>query len=665
MAPSPTEELKKQRWRRLGREVLGDFASGLAHEWLETNGIGGWASSTANGAHSRRYHGLLVAATEPPAGRVVLLSRLDETLKVGHETVELSCRQHPGTVHPRGFEWLAAFRRALFPSFDYETRGARLRKTIAAVAGENTTLVLYELLAAEDPVELVLRPFFAGRDFHSLAGANAQVRREGSFSGGRLAYRQYDSVPEVFIAVTGGAWTAAADWYYDFEYASERERGLDYREDLFTPGTISATLVPGARLGVIISTDDPAGRDAFLLLDGERRRREEVLRRLGTEHPFCRALALAADQFLVRRGAGLRTVIAGYHWFGDWGRDTMIALPGLCLVTGRHDEAKSILRAFAAVVDQGMLPNRFPDRGQQPEYNAVDASLWFFVAVHRYLAATGDEAFVSGEMLPVLEEILAWHRRGTRHGIRQDGDGLLASGEAGFQLTWMDVKVGEEVITPRQGKPVEIQALWYNALQVLAALRQRCGQAAAAAALLAEAARVQRRFGELFWNEAAGFLNDVVDEAGLPDPTLRPNQLLALSLPFPLLEGERAERILRAVEERLLTPVGLRTLSPGDPRYRPAYRGAPAERDPAYHQGTVWPWLFGPYLTALVRVRGAAGRATTREILSRFAAHLGEAGVGSVGEIFDADPPHIPRGCIAQAWSVAEVLRAAIEEAGL
>jgi predicted glycogen debranching enzyme len=649
----------------LGPEVLGDFAAALSYEWLETNGLGGWASSTVHGGHSRRYHGVLVAATAPPAARMVLLSRLDETLRAAGESFELSCNQYPGAIHPRGHEHLTLFRRALFPVFEYLAGGTRLRKTVAAVDGESTTLVLYELLASRGPVELELRPFFAGRDFHSLAHANGFVRNDGRFGGGTLAYRQYESVPEVFVRVPGSSWTAGPDWYHDFEYAAERERGLDFHEDLFTPGTFTVTLERGARLGVLVSTADPSSRDAFALLEAESSRRRRVVARPFNQNAVCRALALAADQFLVRRGADLRTVIAGYHWFGDWGRDTMISLPGLCLVTGRHDEAKGILRAFAAVVDQGMLPNRFTDRGETPEYNTVDASLWFFVAIHRYLLTTGDYDFARDEMLPVLEEILAWHQRGTRHGIHADADGLLASGERGVQLTWMDAKVAGRVVTPRRGKPVEIQALWYNALLVLAGLRERFGSAGESAPLRQQADRVRQRFASLFWHEEGGYLCDCIDEAGLADTSLRPNQLLALSLPFQLFErGPRAERLLRAVEGKLLTPVGLRTLSPDHPAYRPVYSGAPAERDAAYHQGTVWPWLFGPYLTAMVRVRGEQGREQAREILSRFVPHLGQAGVGSISEVFGAEPPHPPLGCIAQAWSVAEVLRAAVEEAG-
>jgi predicted glycogen debranching enzyme len=659
----------------LGPEILGDFAAGLSYEWLETNGLGGWASSTAHGAHSRRYHGLLVAATAPPAARMVLLSRLDETLEAGGESFELSCHQYPGVIHPRGHQYLTLFRRALFPVFEYQAGGTRLRKTIAALDGESTTLVLYELLASRGPVALVLRPFFAGRDFHALAQANGAVRRDGRFAGGTLGYRQYESVPEVFVHVPGSSWAAAPDWYRSFEYAAERERGLDDHEDLFTPGVFKVMLDRGARLGVVVSTVPPsaggpagapaAGRDAFALLEAEASRRRRVIARPFNQNAVCRALALAADQFLVRRGAGLRTVIAGYHWFGDWGRDTMISLPGLCLVTGRHEEAKGILRAFAAVVDQGLLPNRFTDRGETPEYNTVDASLWFFVAIHRYLLATGDYAFAREEMWPVLEDILAWHQRGTRHGIHADADGLLASGERGVQLTWMDAKVAGRVVTPRRGKPVEVQALWYNALLVLAGLRERFALPGESAPLRQHADCLRQRFASLFWYESGGYLYDCIDPAGAGDPSLRPNQLLALSLPFQLFErGARGESVLRAVEAKLLTPVGLRTLSPDDPAYRPVSSGAPAERDAAYHQGAVWPWLLGPYLTAVVRVRGEQGRAQAREMLTRFVPHLGQAGVGSISEIFGAEPPHPPLGCIAQAWSVAEVLRAAVEEAG-
>ncbi len=636
----------------------GDFDELSSLEWLEANGLGGWASSTVAGAHSRRYHGLLVAALEPPVGRTVLVSKLDETLHVEGGAFELSSNRYPGAVHPRGFEHLVSFDRGLFPVFEYAAGGVRLRKTVAAVHGENTTLVVYELLEG-GPARLDLRPFLTRRDYHAL-GPAWDFSPEAAFEEGVLRHA------DACIRAPGSEFHAAPDWYHRFEYEVERRRGLDSEEDLWTPGVLTRELAPGQRWGIVISTADPRDRDAEALLEQERQRREDVLARLPAQDELTRTLGLAADQFVVRRGNDLRTIIAGYHWFSDWGRDTMIALPGLCLATGRHDDARKILRAFAESASEGMLPNRFPDRGETPEYNTVDATLWFFVAIAKYLEATGDEAFVRGEILPVLRDVVEWHDRGTRYGIHVDDDGLLSAGEPGVQLTWMDAKVGDWVVTPRQGKAVEINALWYNALAVLAALEDQLGDAADAKALRSRAERVRRRFGRLFWNEELGCLYDVVcadriDGSHLDD-AIRPNQLLALSLPHPLLPKTKARKVLSVVEKELVTPVGLRSLAADHPDYRPVYSGDQLSRDGAYHQGTVWGWLLGPYLTALVRYRGAAGKKKAGRLVEQAAGHLSEAGVGTFSEIFDAEAPHTPRGCIAQAWSVAELLRVLIED---
>ncbi len=639
--------------------ITQNFDEAVRREWLETNGLGGWASSTISGAHSRRYHGLLVAATTPPVGRMVMLSKLDETIAVGGERFELSANRYPGVIHPKGFQFLTSFKKELFPQFEYEAGSVRIRKTIVAPSGENTTLILYEVLDAPEEFVLELQPFMAPRDYHNMAHANDAIRREGQFSDGIFRVQAYDGVPEIFISVPGSRFEARQDWYRNFEYAVEQFRGLDFQEDLFTHGVFTVELRGGSKLGIIISTENPSGRSAFALFNQETVRRVSLLQLLPVRDDFTETLALAADQFVVRRGDDLKTIIAGYHWFSDWGRDTMIALPGICLVTGRVDEAKSILRAFAQSVSQGMLPNRFPDAGEQPEYNTVDATLWFFVAVHKYLQDTNDIAFVRDELLPILRDIIAWHDRGTRYNIHVDTDGLLYAGEPGVQLTWMDAKVGGWVVTPRQGKAVEINALWYNALAILAELLHRFGLPDCDT-YTQRATSVKERFAELFWSDQMGGLYDYVD-GEYKDDAIRPNQIFALSLPFPLLDGERAESILRLVQEELLTPVGLRSLSQDHPAYRPRYGGDQLSRDSSYHQGTVWSWLLGPFVTALINVRGTKAREEALAILQSIHPHLAEAGIGTISEIFDADPPHQPRGCVAQAWSVGEILRAWVE----
>jgi len=643
------------------KSITQNFDEAIRREWLEANGLGGWASSTIAGAHTRRYHGLLVAATHPPVGRMVLLSKLDETIALGAQRFELGCNRYPGVVHPRGFAYLQSFAKDLFPVFEYEAGGIKLRKTIAAIKGENTTLLLYEVLQTPSNFSFELRPFIAYRDYHSMSHENGAIRREAQFNNGVFRAQPYDGAPELFVMIPGSTFEAQPDWYRNFEYSVEQYRGLDAREDLFTHGVFKVNLKAGDKLGIVISTNNPAGRDAFKLFNLEKRRREKILDCPSNKDEFSKTLTLAADQFVVKRGEDLKTLIAGYHWFSDWGRDTMISLPGICLVTGRFEDAKKILRAFAQSASKGMLPNRFPDAGEQPDYNTVDATLWFFVAIYKYLQATGDEKFVRDELMPILRDIIAWHDRGTRYRIHTDTDGLLYAGEPGVQLTWMDAKVGDWVVTPRQGKAVEINALWYNALMIFAELSKRFDNPAEAKQFAQRAAQVKEKFVEVFWNEAAGCLYDYVD-GEQRDALLRPNQIFALSLPFPLLEGEKAKKVLNIVEENLYTPVGLRSLAATEPGYRPYYGGDQWSRDGAYHQGTVWSWLLGPMTTAIVRVDGEAGMKRAKQLLENIKPHLSDAGIGTISEIFDAEPPHSPRGCMAQAWGVAEVLRAYIEE---
>jgi predicted glycogen debranching enzyme len=630
-------------------------------EWLETNGIGGFASSTIVGLNTRRYHGLLVAATKPPVGRMVLLSKVEETLVVGGRRFDLSCNRYPGVVHPQGHAFLKQFRRDPFPVFVYEVEGLELEKAVFMVHGENTTVIQYTVLRAPElPCTLELRPLIAFRDYHSTTQENGALNPALQIEPGRVTISPYEGCPNLCLAHTAAEIRQDAAWYRNFEYTIEQERGLDFREDLFHPMTVVFDLNACPRPAVIASTDVGTAGEA------DRYRQAEIARRSAVnatfEEPFAQMLAQAADQFVVRRGTGT-TVIAGYHWFSDWGRDTMIALPGLTLATGRYDDARGMLLAFAGSVDRGMLPNRFADAGDTPEYNTVDATLWFFEAVRAFGAHTEDYAFIRTRLYPVLADIIAWHERGTRYGIRLDGDGLLLAGEPGVQLTWMDAKVGDWVVTPRNGKPVEIQALWYNALRTMEDLGQRFGDEAKAAHWkeLADAAR--SRFSELFWCESAGCLYDVVSGDGR-DASIRPNQVLAVSLFHSMLSSEHAKRVVAAVEKNLLTPYGLRSLAPSDGQYRGRYEGDPHMRDSAYHQGTVWPWLMGPFVTAYLKVnrRSAKARRQGGQWLSQLRRLMLDEGVGQIPEVFDGDAPHRAGGCLAQAWSVAELLRVSVEE---
>ncbi|HMI65873.1 MAG TPA: amylo-alpha-1,6-glucosidase [Cyclobacteriaceae bacterium] len=638
-------------------DQLHDFNFACSLEWLETNNLGGYASSTVSGAHTRRYHGLLVASKHPPVGRMVVLSKLDETIITGKDRFELSANRYPGVVHPQGFNLLKSFRRDLFPEFVYQAGDVVLRKTIAALSGENTTLIVYEVEAGS-PFKMELLPLCSARDFHRTTQANDVIYTDYIFDDGVFQTKNYVDSPELFISVPNAQFEPTQRWYHHFEFAAEQERGLDYREDLFNHGRLTVSLKRGDRLGIIISTENPTGRDAFQLYREEKQRREALVREHGGKEEIKR-LVLAADQFVVKRGHDSKTVIAGYPWFSDWGRDTMISLPGLCLATGRAEDAKGILRTFAESVSEGMIPNRFSDYGEAPEFNTVDATLWFFQAIYKYYKHTSDKEFIAS-LIPVLKDIMAWHYKGTRYHIHVDSDELLFSGQAGMQLTWMDAKAGDWVVTPRTGKAVEVNALWFNALSVMAALLSETGDLKLADDFRKRAFRAGASFNRLFWNRSLGFLYDYVDGEYKNDD-LRPNQIYALSLPFKLLPKDRAEKVLDIVTRKLFTPRGLRSLSPDHKDYKPSYEGDSWHRDSAYHQGTVWSFLLGPYLDAWMTLKGERGRPEAGRIVSVFLEHLNEAGVGTVSEVFDAAPPHRPRGCFAQAWGVGEVLRVVME----
>jgi predicted glycogen debranching enzyme len=626
-------------------------------EWLETNGLGGFASGTVSGIHTRRYHGLLTAALQPPSDRVLLVAKFEDTLDVDGRRVDLSANRYEGAVHPHGYEYLKEFRLDPFPAWVYDIGGVRLEKRVFMVHGRDATVVEYEVFGLCKNTRLEVRPLLAYRDYHATTHSNSAIDRSFEWEEeGIVSVQPYGGLPRVYFGADYRSCDPTGFWYHNFEYAEEKARGLDYREDLFQPFVLRFDLAHSPKAVVILSREAIPAHQATAMREHERQRRYALRKQAPAGGTFLEDLTEAADQFIVRRGAG-HTIIAGYPWFGDWGRDTMIALPGLTLVTRRFDVAAGILTEFAKALEHGMLPNRFPDAGKAPEYNTVDAALWFFEATRAYLHASNDEALVRDVLYPRLVEAMDWHLRGTRYGIRADADGLLLAGAEGVQLTWMDAKIGDWVVTPRRGKPVEVQALWYNALRILQEFALRFGDSARAAQMWELSVRARESFLGSFWDAERGYLLDNVGDA-----TIRPNQIFAVSLPYSMLDGAQAAAVVDAVERHLLTPLGLRSLAPTDPAYRGRYAGGVRERDSAYHQGSVWLWLMGPFLTAYAKVHPGSPR--QKEILEGLRPHWTEAGIGQMSEIADGDAPHTPRGCFAQAWSVAEVLRAAAESFG-
>jgi predicted glycogen debranching enzyme len=635
----------------VGREICGDADAAGKLEWLETNGLGGFAASSIIGMNTRRYHGLLTAATRPPVGRVAMLSKLEETVTVAGRRYELACNRYPGVLHPEGYRYLRDFRLDPWPVFVYDLDGVTTEKRVFMVAGENTTVIEY---SAGADCALELRPLISFRDYHSTTHRNDGLNPKYENEGGVVTLRPYGDLPELYLAHNAASVAGGSGWYYNFEYDRERERGLDFREDLYNPLVLTFGMAGGAAATVIASTVRHQASESAILRGRETARRAAVAGAAPSGGELVQRLTAAADQFLVQRGEW-KTVIAGYPWFSDWGRDTMISLPGLTLVTGWHETARKILLAIAGSMDQGMVPNRFPDDGGKPEYNTVDGTLWFFEAVRAYGDYTGDYEFIRRSLWAAMKTSIDWHVSGTRYDIGLDGDGLLKCGEAGVQLTWMDAKVGDWVVTPRRGKPVEVQALWYNALRITQELALRF-EDGSAPAYRDMADKARGNFRALFWNEQAGCLYDAVDGYAR-DAAVRPNQILAVSLTHRMLEDRDGRRVLDVVERELLTPAGLRSLSPHDPQYRGRYEGGVVSRDSAYHQGTVWPWLMGPFLTAYLRLKGGSEPA---QWLGAFEKALHAGCLGQIGEVADGDAPYRMGGCVAQAWSVAEILRAAV-----
>jgi predicted glycogen debranching enzyme len=660
---------------------LKDSEALLAREWLVTNGLGGYASGTVLGVATRRYHGLLIAALPAPLGRVVMLNHLSERLRLpdgsfvyfGGEERAGGSLALPGVSHIKEFRLEAGL-----PLWHYDLKGYVLEKQVLLLHQQNTAHLIYRLHSGEGKVRLSLRPSVHFRPHE--APVNAKVGHGYVLTATEDRYQLADSgsrMPPLRMRIHGGdraTFTIEHKRIPQVLYRLEESRGYESTGDLWCPGYFQVDLTAGQTATLVASTEswDVIGAlppEQALKAEKERRRRLLAAAPARARTGVAAELVFGADQFIISpagraeeaarahaAGDEVRTVIAGYFWFTDWGRDTMISLDGLTLATGRHQEAGYILRTFAHYVNDGLIPNLFPEGQKEGLYHTADATLWYFHALDRYLAVTEDRTTLR-LLLPTLQSIFEQHVRGTRFGIGVDpADGLLREGAEGYQLTWMDAKVGDWVVTPRRGKAVEINGLWYNALCLLEGwLRQEQGEAAARP-VAEQAAKCRRSFNARFWYEPGGYLYDVVDGEHGADPSCRPNQLLAFSLRHPVLDRQRWESVLEVVRTRLLTPVGLRSLAPGSPDYKPKYYGDLRSRDAAYHQGTVWAWLIGPFVDAWLKVH-AGDLATARSFLQGFAAHLDQACIGSVSEIFDAEPPFTPRGCVAQAWSVAEMLR--------
>jgi predicted glycogen debranching enzyme len=650
-----------------GREICGDLAAAESREWLVTNGIGGYASGTVAGSQTRRYHGLLVAALQPPVGRTQLVSAVDEIIHYAGADYSLAThRWASAAVDPKGFLLLEDFHlEGSMPAWTYALADALLEKRVWMRQGENTTYIQYTLARGSSALEMELKALVNYRDFHSLTKAGGWRMTIAPVEHG-VRVQAFDGATPFYLKSSASTCEPRHDWYLGSYFAEETERGLNDREDRLFAALFRAKLEPGSSITLVVSTEAAAS------LDGETARAERANHEVKLFHEWQaqnKALAeeapswlwqliLAADQFIVKRTLPEepdgRSIIAGYHWFGDWGRDTMIALPGLTLTTGRAGVARQILLAFSRYVDGGMLPNNFPDAGGKPEYNTVDAALWYFESIRQYFEATQDAGTLQ-KLFPVLAAMIDAHTAGTRYNIRADpADGLLYAGGPGVQLTWMDAKIGGWVVTPRTGKPVEINALWINALETIAGFARLLAKPGDAYEKLA--AKAKKSF-QRFWNAERDCCFDVIDSPGIGnEAALRPNQIFALSLPVSPLTPDQQKAVVDVCSRHLLTSHGLRSLAPGEPGYGGHYGGSPRDRDAVYHQGTVWGWLLGPF--ALAHYRVYQDRQAALRFLEPLGRQIYASGLGTLSEIFDGDAPFTPRGCIAQAWTVAEVLRA-------
>jgi predicted glycogen debranching enzyme len=641
----------------------------LKKEWLLTNSRGGFSSSTIIGCNTRRYHGLLVGSHLPPANRILGLSNCLELISDNDNLLSLSNFEFDNTIHPEGYSHLLEFRKDRGVHFEYKTPLADLTKSLYLLPDSDTLAIVYEFLSVRQPFEFSVRPFAAMRDFHSLGHSGNSLssvwnERELSIRGSSPEFGQ------LILHTKEMRFEENPEWWHHFFYRTEHQRGQDCFEDLWSPGCYKYNIHAPERivLWAGLFSEDASHEilekmELETAIDAIRLHQKELLKYSAKQDGPEQKLFLAADQFIIERSIDNEqtpTILAGFPWFLDWGRDTFISLEGLCLCTGRPDVAWGVLKTFARAVSEGMIPNRFDDYGQYPHYNSIDASLWFVHAAFRYLDKTNNTSHFSHILLPAIKWVMDSYRKGTRFGIGADQDALIAGGDVNTQLTWMDARFDGISFTPRYGKAVEVNALWYSNLCELSEYYQNNNnQASNFYGLLAQ--QVRHSFQELFWNNALGCLNDCILDSAKADTSIRPNQIFAVSLPHSPLSIVQQKSVVEVVERELLTPYGLRTLSPSDPRYKEHCTGHQSQRDSSYHQGTVWAYLMGPFVEAYLKVHSfdpmAKGRC--RSFLSKLLAHLDhEACLGSISEIFDGNAPHHPRGAFAQAWSVAEVLRA-------
>ena len=672
---------------RLGEYVLSRLETALGHEWIVTNGLGGYSSSTILGINTRKYHGLLVASFNPPVDRRVVLSKLDEQLVVGDKVSDIGANEFASGVQPQGYRHLRSFSRFPFPKFVYEIDEVELHKTVLMPHQRNVTAVLYEAIAPRtENITMRISPLIDSRHFHSTTSKDqVEGKLTQDVSSRRMMLHVAEPQSTLIVSSNLGTFIEHENWVTGIFFRVDSSQGTSCFNDCYVPGRFEVELRPEEKASLMIvaaagkekkQTENLHSRTCEELReDGGLYRKEQdrltgLLAKFFNQHQnvfqeeWLRWLILAADSFIVTRSSTkMKTVIAGYHWFEDWGRDSLISLPGLTLVTGRFEDAQEILQTFERYCREGIVPNRFPDEaGESPVYNTVDATLWFFNAALQYLKYTGDFDFVEKKLWATLQSVINYHIQGTINNIRLDNDGLIAHGP---QLTWMDAMTDGHPATPRQGKAVEIQALWFNALKVMEMLANRFGSQNLADEYRNMAKKAETSFDEKFWNAREHCLFDVIENHA-KDSSIRPNQILAISLDFPILSKDKQPFTVSKVREKLWIPYGLRTLSAKNPKYRGKYSGSWTERTFAYHNGTAWPWLLGPFVTAFLKVKKysakSRGFAFENFLQPLFNEQTLRAGLGTLSEVYDGDPPHLPGGCVSQAWSVAEPLRALVED---